>query len=103
MNAEHDPRTRLDDIDPKVAASWLRDLSGALGRLEALGQEGNLTATEVAAGWAALIQSVYHRITVRGTEFVSAKLTPHAERHGLALTLPEQVIVPESLWRARPG
>lgn len=67
------------------------------------GQEGNLTATEVAAGWAALIQSVYHRITVRGTEFVSAKLTPHAERHGLALSLPEQVFSPESFFAGLTG
>ena len=47
-----------------------------------------------------MISAVYARITVAGLGFVGAQLSPTAERHGLALALPEQVR-PE--WRARPG
>ena len=40
--------------------------------------------------------AVYERIVVAGREFVSARLTPAAYAHGLALALPEQVV------KARP-
>jgi DNA invertase Pin-like site-specific DNA recombinase len=38
-----------------------------------------------------LLHSIYERIVVAGREFVSARLTPAAYAHGLALALPEQV------------
>jgi len=38
-----------------------------------------------------MIAAIYQRITVKGTDFVEAKLTPTAERHRLALALPDEV------------
>ena len=38
-----------------------------------------------------LLHAIYERIVVAGREFVSARLTPAAYAHGLALALPEQV------------
>ena len=43
------------------------------------------------AGRAELLNSIYERIIVRGTEFVGARLTPEAYSLGLALALPERV------------
>jgi hypothetical protein len=43
-----------------------------------------------------LLHAIYERIVVAGREFVSARLTPAAYSHGLALALPETVV------RARP-
>ena len=43
---------------------------------------------------AAMIQSLYQEVVVRGEEFVSVRLTPEAYAHGLALALPEEVVVP---------
>jgi DNA invertase Pin-like site-specific DNA recombinase len=39
-----------------------------------------------------LLHAIYERIVVAGREFVSARLTPEAYAHGLALALPEQVV-----------
>jgi len=47
-----------------------------------------------------MIAAIYARFTVVGTTFVEARLTAAAERHGLALALPETV---DAEWRARPG
>ena len=43
-----------------------------------------------------LLHAIYERIVVAGREFVSARLTPAAYAHGLALALPETAV------RARP-
>jgi hypothetical protein len=43
-----------------------------------------------------LLHAIYERIVIAGKEFVSARLTPAAYAHGLALALPEQVV------KARP-
>jgi hypothetical protein len=43
---------------------------------------------------AAMIQSLYQEVVVRGEEFVSVRLTPEADARGLALALPEAVVVP---------
>ena len=40
-----------------------------------------------------LLHAIYERIVVAGREFVSARLTPTAYSHGLALALPEQVVM----------
>ena len=43
------------------------------------------------AAKADLLHAIYERIVVVGRSFVSARLTPVAYAHGLALALPEQV------------
>ena len=42
---------------------------------------------------ATMVQTLYEEIVVRGSEFVSVRLTPEAYAHGLALALPEEVVV----------
>lgn len=82
----------------------------ALTRMEAMADSGDLPRHEVDGQWGELIHAVYARISVRGTEFVEAKLTPTAERHGLALALPEEVGVcyggpdrTRTRWLAHPS
>jgi truncated hemoglobin YjbI len=52
-----------------------------------------------------LLHSIYERIVVAGREFVSARLTPAAYAHGLALALPEIVAKarPTGVRRPVPG
>ena len=47
-----------------------------------------------------LLHAIYERIVVAGREFVSARLTPAAYAHGLALALPEIVCksAPDRCW-----
>ena len=40
-----------------------------------------------------LLHAIYERIVIAGREFVSARLTPAAYAHGLALALPEIVVM----------
>jgi hypothetical protein len=40
-----------------------------------------------------LLHAIYERIVIAGREFVSARLTPEAYSHGLALALPEKVVM----------
>ena len=48
-----------------------------------------------------LLQAIYERIVVAGPTFVSARLTPSAYAHGLALALPEAVMArPTGVGRA---
>lgn len=42
---------------------------------------------------AELLHAVYERITVAGPTITSARLTPSAYAHGLALALPEKVVM----------
>ena len=39
-----------------------------------------------------LVHAIYEKVVVAGREFVSARLTPAAYQHGLALALPEAVM-----------
>jgi hypothetical protein len=39
-----------------------------------------------------LVHAVYEKVVVAGREFASARLTPAAYQHGLALALPEAVM-----------
>jgi hypothetical protein len=39
------------------------------------------------------MHAVYARIEVMGDQFAGVTLTPEAERHGLALALPEKVVM----------
>ena len=54
------------------------------------------------ASRAALVQSVYEEIVVRGAEFVRVRLTQDAYAHGSALALPEHVSVAVLRSRGRP-
>jgi DNA invertase Pin-like site-specific DNA recombinase len=51
---------------------------------------------------ATMIQALYEEIVVKGPEFVSVRLTPQAYAHGLALALPQEVLVPPMRTRGRP-
>jgi hypothetical protein len=54
------------------------------------------------AGRVELLNSIYERITVKGREFVGARLTSDAYALGLALALPEQVQPAQESALARP-
>jgi len=43
---------------------------------------------------ATMLQSGYERVTVKGEEFVSVRLTPDAYARGFALALPKEVAIP---------
>ncbi len=60
---------------------WLRALAGTW--LQA----------DVPAAKAELLHAIYDRIVVAGRQIVSARLTPSAYEHGLALALPDEVQV----------
>ena len=47
---------------------------------------------DVPAEKAELLHAIYERIVVAGPTFVSARLTPAAYAHGLALALPQVVL-----------
>ena len=64
----------------KRAVEWLR----------ALGETWR--SADVPEAKADLIHAIYERIVVVGREFVSARLTPAAYAHGLAVVLPEVVL-----------
>jgi hypothetical protein len=51
---------------------------------------------------AALMHAIYERITVAGREILGARLTLEAYAHGLALALPEKVVMarPTGVGRA---
>lgn len=51
---------------------------------------------------AMMVQSLYEEIVVRGGECVSVRLTPEAYAHGLALALPQEVLVPAMRTKGRP-
>jgi len=100
LRAEPDAAPPGATVSAADVSRYLGDLSGSLRQLEGMVASGDLGEQERAAWWAQMISAVYARITVAGLGFVGAQLSPTAERHGLALALPEQVR-PE--WRARPG
>ena len=58
--------------------------------LRAFGQA--VQSADLPAERADLIHAVYERIVVAGPTFVSARLTPAAYQHGLALALPQVVM-----------
>ena len=61
------------------AVAWLRALAAPW------------TAADVPEAKADLLHAIYERIVVAGRSFVSARLTPAAYGHGLALAMPEEV------------
>jgi hypothetical protein len=66
------------------AVQWLRALAETWQRADVPGARSEL------------FHAIYERIVIAGREFVSARLTPAAYAHGLALALPEMVV------KARP-
>jgi hypothetical protein len=50
-----------------------------------------------------LLHAIYERIVVAGRSFVSARLTPAAYAHGLALAVPEKAVMarPTGVGRGR--
>ena len=68
-------------VSAERAVEWLR----ALGETW---QQANVPAAK-----AELVHAVYERIVVAGRRIVSARLTPAAYEHGLALALPEKVVM----------
>jgi hypothetical protein len=50
-----------------------------------------IQSPDVEAEKSDLVHAIYERIIVAGPNFVSARLTPSAYQHGLALALPEKV------------
>ena len=49
-----------------------------------------------------MVQSPSEGSVVRVAEFVSVRLTPEAYAHGLALALPQEVVVPAMRAKGRP-
>ena len=79
-------RASLADLDETAAGvpaeravEWLRALADTWQQ------------ADVPEARSDLLHAIYERIVVAGREFVSARLTPAAYAHGLALALPEQV------------
>jgi hypothetical protein len=92
-------RTRIGVKPAQIGLSVQRDLASSLRQFDELVASGDLEPREQAEWWTKMIRAVYARITVVGTTFVEAQLTPAAYRHGLAVALPEAV---QAEWRARP-
>lgn len=72
---------RRESVDAATAMDYIRNLASSWARAK--------PATK-----ATLVQSIYEETVVRGSVFVSVRLTPEAYAHGLALALPQEVVVP---------
>ena len=68
-------------VSAERAVEWLRTLAATWH------------AADVAAEKADLLHAIYERIVVAGRDIVSVRLTPAAYAHGLALALPEKVVM----------
>jgi hypothetical protein len=79
-----------DGVSADRAVEWLRALAETW------------TAADVREAKADLLHAIYERIVVAGRSFVGARLTPAAYAHGLALALPEEVVLarPTGVGRA---
>jgi hypothetical protein len=79
-------------VPAERAVAWLRALAAPW------------TAADVPEAKADLLHAIYERIVVAGRSFVSARLTPAAHAHGLALAMPEEVEMarPTGVGRAIP-
>jgi hypothetical protein len=77
-------------VKPARAVAWLRAIGDAIRRADLLVER------------AELIHAIYDRIVIAGPRIVSARLTPSANEHGLALALPEKVVMarPTGVGRA---
>ena len=68
-------------VAPARAVAWLRVIGETMER------------ADLPAERADLVHAIYERIIVAGPRFVSARLTPAANDHGLALALPDKVVM----------
>jgi hypothetical protein len=84
------PTKSREAVPAKVAVDWLRNLAGLWN------SEGVTEATR-----AQLLRAVYERIEVTRDGFAQVRLTADAYRRGLALALPETVVVDRVM--ARPA
>jgi hypothetical protein len=73
-------RSSRPGIPAAQAVEWLRALSETW------------LAADVQAEKAELLHAIYERIVVAGDRIVSARLTPEAQGHGMALALPQMVM-----------
>ena len=75
----------LDDppqgVSAERAVEWLQAITETWQR------------ADVPEAKAELVHAIYERIVVAGRRIVSARLTPSAYEHGLALALPEKVVM----------
>lgn len=69
-------------VPAERAVAWLRALGETWDRADVPQEKADL------------LHAIYERIVVAGPTFVSARLTPAAYAHGLALTLPQVVMAP---------
>lgn len=88
---------RLDA--PRSGRAPLVDPDAVVERLQTLPETW---AKATPDGQADLLSSIYERITVRGPNLVSARLTPDAYALGLAIALPEEVTAAPEWVLARP-
>jgi hypothetical protein len=87
-----------------TASTW-DTLVDALADLKAIDYIRNFASSWAKAKpptKAMMVQSLYEEIVVRGAEFVSVRLAPEAYAHGLALALPQEVLVPAMRTKGRP-
>ena len=77
------------DVDADKAIAYIRNFASSWAKAKPTTK-------------ATMVQTLYEEIVVRGSEFVSVRLTPQAYAHGLALALPEEVVVRAMLTRGRP-
>ena len=69
-----------EGVSAERAVEWLRAIADTWQQ------------ADVPEAKAELLHAIYERIVVAGRSFVSARLTPAAYAHGLALALPEVVM-----------
>ena len=86
LKASESPPTLTDEgrsrlVDSSDAAEYIRNFATAWAKAKP-------------AVRATMLQSGYERVTVKGEEFVSVRLTPDAYARGFALALPKEVAVP---------
>ena len=81
-------RARLASFDAAATAGVPAER--AVAWLRALGETWQ--AADVRKAKAELLHAIYERIVVAGPRIVSARLTPTAYAHGLALALPQVVM-----------
>jgi DNA invertase Pin-like site-specific DNA recombinase len=68
-------------IKPARAVAWLRAIGDAIQR------------ADLPVERAELVHAIYDRIVIAGPRIVSVRLTPSANEHGLAIALPEKVVM----------
>ena len=115
LSGKPSTRPRVSASEFVAEADLLDQASQALDDAPAtpqgpFGIEAETYLRELAETWADadeqaranLIHAIYDRIEVAGPDFIGVSLTPEAERHGLALALPEEVTIRSNAVLACP-